>query len=678
MVLNHLSLPNFCGMVFAVQQRQVCRLAGIAREHMSQGSWALLCRYIHQGTRLLVAFVALGLYACGGNDGGDDSDAAVVQPDNAPQEAAVTPEPLAEEVQPEESEEPKRSIRRLEIANREEWSPDLSFVPPQPKEQAPDIHAPLPEFESRLQEVLQKLAFDPDSESAAMEMNELLQDMLEQAERSLARNRLETTNSLLATINNLDPQFPGTEEVGSRLATRIKFNNHLEAAEAAMQRERYIIPANESALSHYRAALLLEPDNLDAKLGLAAVQLAVVSDAHDDIVALEFEVAEEKLRQAEYIYTPGEGESDPIAEARRRIETIKEEEAARLAERAQQLQTAIAAQITVGEFADAELGLVQLIALGEYEADVNRLRGELQQARVYKKYSPGELIQDQFLDASLGGPIMVVIPVGSFFMGSPDTEANRFNNEGPMRRVVFNRGFAMSRHEATILDFKAFVDATGYITDAEKLGNSTVYSNRSGTLIRRNSIDWADNYLGKDGEGDLPVVHVSWNDASEYARWVSKQTGFTYRIPSEAEFEYSLRAGSASIYWWGDGVPAEVVVNTTGERDISDNRRRWNTGFEGYNDGFWGPAPVGSFMPNGFGLFDMGGNISEWTNDCWHGNYVQAPSGPEAWINPGCSRRVIRGGSWSSSPEQTRSAFRLAASPDARGALVGFRLVRDL
>jgi formylglycine-generating enzyme required for sulfatase activity len=297
---------------------------------------------------------------------------------------------------------------------------------------------------------------------------------------------------------------------------------------------------------------------------------------------------------------------------------------------------------------------------------------------VYSAYAPGELIQDEFLDASLGGPIMVVIPAGSFFMGSTDTETDRFKNEGPVRRVVFDRGFAIGQLELSIAEFAAFIAATGYVTDAEKKGNSRIYDSRSGMLTYRKNVKWNSNYLGRPGDDELPVLHVSWNDATEYARWLSRKTGKIYRLPSEAEFEYALRAGNAVRYWWGDKSPIETVTNITGDGDVSNNRRRWDAGFEGYKDGHWGPAPVRSFLPNPFGLYDMGGNVSEWTDDCWHGNYIHAPAGPEAWINPGCSRRVVRGGSWSSTPAQTRSAFRLSALPETHGSLVGFRLVREL
>jgi len=121
-----------------------------------------------------------------------------------------------------------------------------------------------------------------------------------------------------------------------------------------------------------------------------------------------------------------------------------------------------------------------------------------------------------------------------------------------------------------------------------------------------------------------------------------------------------------------------VVENITGDGDTSRSRRLWTVAFKGYTDTFWGPAPVGSFEKNPFGLFDIGGNVGEWTRDCWHDTYVRAPTDGSAWINPGCSLRGIRGGHWASSPEQTRSAFRLSAKPDQHDARIGFRIARDL
>ena len=136
--------------------------------------------------------------------------------------------------------------------------------------------------------------------------------------------------------------------------------------------------------------------------------------------------------------------------------------------------------------------------------------------------------------------------------------------------------------------------------------------------------------------------------------------------------------GKATKYWWGDGTPTRVVENVTGQGDESRSRRQWETYFKGYTDRYWGPAPVASFEANPFGLFDIGGNVAEWVDDCWHDSYLRAPADGSAWVNPGCNLRVVRGGFWASSPNQARSAYRNSAKPDHRGARVGFRIARDL
>ena len=125
-------------------------------------------------------------------------------------------------------------------------------------------------------------------------------------------------------------------------------------------------------------------------------------------------------------------------------------------------------------------------------------------------------------------------------------------------------------------------------------------------------------------------------------------------------------------------MPETYVGNLTGDGDRSATRRTWVNAFKSYSDGYWGPAPVGQFEPNAFGLLDMIGNVSEWTEDCWHDSYRRAPIDGTAWVNPGCNRRVIRGASWASAPDQVRSAFRLNASPDTTNGRLGFRVARDL
>lgn len=198
-------------------------------------------------------------------------------------------------------------------------------------------------------------------------------------------------------------------------------------------------------------------------------------------------------------------------------------------------------------------------------------------------------------------------------------------------------------------------------------------------MIERHGTSWRDDYLGDKAADNLPVIHVSWNDAQAYAKWLSARTGKKYRLPSEAEFEYAARAGTKTRFEWGDGNPKRVYANLTGDGDRSPRlHRSWAKAFPRYSDGYWGPAPVGSFPPNKFGLQDIDGNVSSWVEDCWHENYTRAPADARAWVNPGCAERVVRGASWGSAPDQARTAYRLAAPPDTRSARVGIRIARDL
>ena len=236
----------------------------------------------------------------------------------------------------------------------------------------------------------------------------------------------------------------------------------------------------------------------------------------------------------------------------------------------------------------------------------------------------------------------------------------------------------MTRHEITVGEFRRFVEATGYVPRATQRGHSMAYDVRSGNFLRGSGIDWRSTYDGRPAGDDLPVVHVTARDAEAYAAWLSGQTGEHYRLPSEAEFEYALRAGGSGRFPWGDGLPPPGVDNLAGSRDVSSRGRRWSNAFPGYGDGWWGPAPVGRFAPNAFGVFDIGGNVSEWVADCWHKGYRRAPANGAAWVNPGCRIRMYRGGSWASAPAQTRSAWRAPGGVVVTNARVGFRLVRQL
>lgn len=465
------------------------------------------------------------------------------------------------------------------------------------------------------------------------------------------------------------PQPETAEQRTAREAfeREMAIEHHLAEGIRAEREGRMDQPPGDSAWSHYRSVIDLAPDNVTAREGLIRVQEDMIARAGDYARDMDFESAERLLDDAALV------RRDParIEAAQQQVRDIRFGHAA-------ELEIAAVQAMDTGDFGQAERLLVELVALGDMDTTVNQLRRRLEEARVYGGFKPGQTVRDHFLNQPTWTPESVIVLAGSFIMGSSAFEDGREDNEGPEHRVSFRRGFAIGRTEVTVEQFREYVEATRYKTDAEKQGYSTVYDHYSGRLARRDGVSWKMNYEGRDAEDDEPVVHVSWNDAYSYVRWLAQGTGKAYRLPTEAEFEYALRGGRPTRYWWGDGSPSARVENLTGEGDTSRSQRQWSTFFEGYTDRYWGPAPVASFEANPFGLFDIGGNVGEWVMDCWHDTYIRAPVDGSAWLNPGCSLRVIRGGYWASSPAQARSAYRISAQADRRDARIGFRIARDL
>ena len=251
---------------------------------------------------------------------------------------------------------------------------------------------------------------------------------------------------------------------------------------------------------------------------------------------------------------------------------------------------------------------------------------------------------------------MVVIPAGSFRMGCLSDDGDCLDNEKPVHDVHIGRTFALSVQEVTRGEFRRFVDATGHAT-----GDSCqMWVVRGRTWKNRRGFGWQNP--GFEQTDAHPVVCVSWEDAKAYTTWLSRETGETYRLPSEAEWEYAARAGTEPKYHWGN----EMEVNR-------ENCRGCGSPWDGRQT-----APAGSFDPNGWGLHDMYGNVYEWTEDCWHGNHQGAPSDGGARTSGDCGRRVLRGGSWSSEPRNIRAARRLYESTGYRDIYGGFRIARSL
>ncbi len=254
-------------------------------------------------------------------------------------------------------------------------------------------------------------------------------------------------------------------------------------------------------------------------------------------------------------------------------------------------------------------------------------------------------------------PQMVVVPAGSFTMGSPANEKGRDNDEGPQHLVTIARPFAVSKFELTFDEWDACYDAGGCAS---------------------RPYDWG------WGRGNRPVILVSWEDAQKYVAWLSKMTGKTYRLLSEAEYEYATRAGTTTAYPWGPDIKlnGKPMANCDGCGDQWGDKQT---------------APVGAFPPNAFGLYDMVGNVWEWTEDCYHDSYAVsvplvrkeaeapktagngtqvAPADGSAWTTGDCSRRVVRGGSWYELPDFLPSAARLRRPTVNRDNVLGFRVGR--
>jgi formylglycine-generating enzyme required for sulfatase activity len=241
-------------------------------------------------------------------------------------------------------------------------------------------------------------------------------------------------------------------------------------------------------------------------------------------------------------------------------------------------------------------------------------------------------------------PEMVVIPAASFTMGSPANESDRELNEGPQRLVTINRPLAVGKFEVTFAEWDACVADGGCQSNPKP----------------------RDEGWGKDKQ---PVVNMSWDDAMEYVTWLSQTTGKTYRLLTEAEWEYAARAGSTSPFPLGEAINADQAnFQTSFDPDGSNREGKYREQ----------PVAVGSFAPNAFGLYDMEGNVSEWVQDAWHENYADAPTDGSVWAGGDTSLRVLRGGSWYSFPPDLRSASRRADQPDHRSPEIGFRVARSL
>ncbi|MGP0058819.1 MAG: SUMF1/EgtB/PvdO family nonheme iron enzyme [Beijerinckiaceae bacterium] len=280
---------------------------------------------------------------------------------------------------------------------------------------------------------------------------------------------------------------------------------------------------------------------------------------------------------------------------------------------------------------------------------------------------------DEFKECATCPP-MVVVPPGSFTMGSPATEPGRFDNEGPQHVVSFAKSFAVGKFQVTRDEFAAFVNETAY--DA----GSKCWTFEEGKAEERSGRSWRNPGFAQTGAH--PVACLNWNDAQAYVAWLAKKTGKTYRLLSESEWEYAARGqtlpGAYPRYFFGDAEKDMCRYGNGADQTAKEKVPGLIWAVVPCNDGYAYTSPVGSFLPNAFGLYDMHGNVWQWVEDCYAENYQGAPTDGSAKTTGECSRRVLRGGSWNYNPRYLRAALRFWLIPVNRYDSYGFRLARTL
>jgi len=280
-------------------------------------------------------------------------------------------------------------------------------------------------------------------------------------------------------------------------------------------------------------------------------------------------------------------------------------------------------------------------------------------------FLPGSGKTEWFKDHD-AGPEMVVVPTGSFMMGSPENEPERESlekgTESPQHEVSIAQPLAVGRHAITRGQFATFIKSTGYKTD----GGAYVWT--GSTWEHDPKASWCNPGFAQDDSH--PVVCVSWDDAKAYAGWLTQQAGQSYRLLTEAEWEYAARAGTTTPFWWGTAITsAQANYDGTsvyaGGGSKGEYRRQ--------------TVPVDSFKANAWGLYNVHGNVWEWCEDVWHDTYASTPTDGSAWLQgEDQDLRMVRGGSWYLSPQYLRSAFRDGRFADDQYYDQGFRLARTL
>ena len=400
-----------------------------------------------------------------------------------------------------------------------------------------------------------------------------------------------------------------------------KVSTLLSGAAEDLARDRLTSPAGNNAWKKYQAVLEMLPGHKEASAGLDSVIGRYVTKFDASLWDKDFDKADEYMSRIRGVWV----DAPVLSSLEERLSAAREAERRREEAERRRLE--------------AERARLAAEEAKRRQAEQRRQEQEAEKARQAAEEAEKRR-QEQGVDRTFRDcvecPQMVVVPSGSFTMGSPSNEAGRYDDEGPQHVVRIEYRLAVGVNEVTFAEWAACVaggGCGGYHPDDE---------------------GW--------GRGNRPVINVSWDDAQSYVSWLSKRTGKSYRLLSESEWEYVARAGSVTAYSWGNEI-GRNRANCDGCGSRWDNKKT---------------APVGAFSANAWGLYDVHGNVWEWVADCWNDSYTGAPADGSAWERGNCSRRVLRGGSWVSKPRSLRAANRLGLTTGVRFIDLGFRIARTL
>ncbi len=500
--------------------------------------------------------------------------------------------------------------------------------------------------------------------SAPKGLNERQWQVLQQGFAIVAERRQASVTELLAGLR--DAAGPSAAELAEQAAQR---EQERERAQQEQQRRQQREQQEQQQQLVRERELAAHRQQQEAEQAAAQAEQARLAERERVVQAAELAARREAEARAAAIEKVRLDQQRRALEAKQRAEA----EAAALA-RKQVLREQLAARRDADarqareEREEQQRKAAQLKAEAAYRAEQDRHRKQQAErhaaelaALIPSPASPvadaSGVLRDRFADGSGAGPDLVLIPTGRFQMGSHEVEQAAaikagaekkwLQREGPQHWVGIAYSFAMGRYPVTVGQWRQFARATGWESQSD--------------------VDWQAPGFAQD---DLhPVVGVSWHDVQRYLRWLSEQTGQTYRLPSEAEWEYACRAGTKTAFSFGDTIGTDQANY--------DGNYVYNGGPRG--EFRQGTTRVNAFQPNPWGLFDMHGNVWEWTQDAVHDTYDGAPADGSAWEAGGDqARRILRGGSWLYNPRYLRAAVRNGYSALLANDIVGFRVARKL